>query len=134
MIRNAWIALAAGTAVALAAPAAAQGQSGTQAPPAAQASPTAQGPAAVPAQTNSQAPTNASPTGVENASENSVLATDDAATQADSDTKSTKKAETVTRVRAGPNAGMIIGGKKAKKADTDEAAKPEKEKKEDPQL
>ena len=121
MRRNAWIALVAGTAVAIAAPAAAQGQSGT-APPAAQASPTAQGPAAAPAQTNSQGPANASATGTANASQNSVLATDGGATATaaeDADAKAREKSK-VTIIRAGPNKGMVIN--KAKKKDADDKA------------
>lgn len=126
MIRNAWILLAASTAIALAAPAAAQGQSGT-APPAAQASPTAQGPAAAPAQANSQGPANAAPTATANASENSVLGTEEGAAtvaaDADANAKAEKKSK-VTVIRAGPNAGMVIN--KGKKADSkDKAEAPE---------
>ena len=117
MIRNALIVLAASSAIAM--PAAAQDQSGTQSPPAAaQASPNAQGPAAAPAQTNSQGPANAAAAGTANASENSVLTEDTTATvAADADAKAKTKADKtskVTVIKAGPNAGMVIN--KSKKA------------------
>ncbi len=134
MTRHAFSALAAGAAIAIAAPLAAQGQGGGQAnapqgTPAAQDTPDA-------ARANSQGPANASPTGVSNANENSVLSTDPAATAATAkadkpDKKKAEKATSVTVVRAGPNAGQVIG-KKRKKADADEAAKPEGDN--DPQL
>ena len=134
MIRNALIVLAASSAIAL--PAAAQGQSGTQAPPAAaQASPIAQGPAAVPARTNSQGPANASATGMENANENSVLSTEDTtATVADSEVKAKKSDKTskATVIKAGPNAGMVIN-KSKKTAPKDEKADAAAEAQADPQ-
>ncbi len=129
MTRHAFSALAAGAAIAIAAPLAAQGQGGGQAN-APQGTPAAQGTPDA-AKANSQGPANASPTGVSKANENSVLSTDPAATavttKADKPEKKAEKATSGTVVRAGPNAGQVIG-KKRKKADSDDAAKPETDK------
>ena len=127
MIRHALSTLAAGAAITLAAPLAAQGQGGGQAS-APQGTPAAQGTPDA-ARTNSQGPANASPTGAANANENSVLSTDPAvtaaATKADKPEKKADKAVTV--VRAGPNAGQVINKKRKAKDDADDAAKPEAE-------
>jgi len=118
MFRNTVIALSASAAMVIAGPASAQGKGGGhgggQGAPAASQAPTNAGPPAggmgetmrEQARESSRGPENASEAGRTNANENSVLST-------------RTQAETGTTVRAGPNAGMKIGGRKNKSDDAD---------------
>jgi Zn-dependent M28 family amino/carboxypeptidase len=105
MTRNSLIALAGGTAIALGAPLPAQ--SATQAP--AQPQPSAQAPAAAPA------------ADAANAGDQSTQASDTKAAKAKPKAKADSTGGTV--VRAGPNAGMVIGKAKKPKDDTDASTK-----------
>ena len=107
MTRNVLIALAGGTAVALATPLAAQGTG-----PAAGAQPTAEQPSTAPAGSSSAvAPANSDDPNAQS-------------TDPKADPKAKAKTTGGTVVRAGPNAGMVIGGKaKKSKGNADDTQK-----------
>lgn len=127
MFRKTMIALASSAAITMAGAAYAQGQGGGHGGHGGQGAQGGHqgGAAGAPAQNsardmareNSQGPANASPKGIENANENSVLSTDTTTNAAGAKARAKDRDDGPTIVRAGPNAGQVINKRSKKKTE-----------------